>query len=552
MTTPTLRELPGLGVQGPVLLVIMDGVGLGRGDDGDAVALARTPHLDRLAAGALTTRLVAHGPAVGMPSPGDMGNSEVGHNALGAGRVFAQGAKLVAEAIESGRLFDGRGWRDAVERCVRNDTPLHLFGLLSDGNVHSHIDHLLAMLRRADADGVRSLYVHPLFDGRDVPKVSAHLYLDQLEAALGPIDARDDRRYLVASGGGRMTTTMDRYEADWSIVERGWRAHVLGDARPFSSARAALAGFRAEQPGIVDQELPAFVVVEDGRPVGPIEDGASVIGFNFRGDRMLEMVQAFEEEHFDHFPRVRPDVLFTGMMEYDGDTHRPKRYLVEPPEITSTLSELLCERGVAQFACSETQKYGHVTYFWNGNRSGKFSEALEDYVEVPSYDPPFDGRPQMRAPEIADAVSKALAAGKHRFLRINFANGDMVGHTGNPEATVRAVEAVDAQVGRLMEPVLSRGGALVVTADHGNADDMAERDKKTGELKREDGALVPKTAHSLNPVPFHVLLGEADRPRFVLGDVEAPGLGNVAGTLAGLLGYEPPAGYLPGAVVPVR
>ena len=551
MTTPALREVPGLGVDGPVVLVIMDGVGIGQRDEGDAVALARTPVLDRLAAGPLSTRLAAHGRAVGMPSAGDMGNSEVGHNALGAGRIFAQGAKIVAEAIASGRLFEGGTWRDAMERCVGPGTPLHLIGLLSDGNVHSHIDHLLALIRRADADGVRELYVHPLLDGRDVPKVSAHLYLEQLEACLGPIDAREGRRYRIASGGGRMTTTMDRYEADWSIVARGWRAHVLGDGRPFPSALTALEAFRREQPGIVDQELPAFVVTEDGRPVGPIEDGAAVIAFNFRGDRMLELVRAFEEDELPQFDRVRrPDVLFAGMMEYDGDTHRPKRFLLDPPEIRHTLSELLCDRGVRQFACSETQKYGHVTYFWNGNRSGRFSETLEEYLEIPSNAPPFDARPEMRAPGIADALLGALD--RFRFLRVNFANGDMVGHTGNIDATVRAVEAVDAQLGRLVDPVVSRGGALVVTADHGNADDMAERDKRTGELLREGGALVPKTAHSLNPVIFHVILGDRDRPRFEVGGAVAPGLGNVAGTLAALLGFEPPEAYLPGAVVPKR
>ena len=551
MTCPELRE-GSPGVTGPVVLVIMDGVGIGRGDEADAVARATTPHLDRIAREALSTRLTAHGPAVGMPSAKDMGNSEVGHNALGAGRIFDQGAKLVANAIDSGRLFAGKVWQEMVGRCASSDKPLHLLGLLSDGNVHSHIDHVLAMISRADAGGVAELYVHPLLDGRDVPKVSAHLYLEQLEAHLAPIDARDGRRYRIASGGGRMITTMDRYEADWSIVERGWRAHVLGEARAFPSATAALETFRSEKPGIVDQELPPFVVVEDGAPVGRIEDGAGVIAFNFRGDRMLEIVQAFEEDEFPHFDRVRrPEVLFAGMMEYDGDTHRPKRYLVEPPEITCTLGELLCTREVAQLACSETQKYGHVTYFWNGNRTGKFSERLEHYIEVPSYEPPFDARPEMRAPEITDTALRELETDRFRFVRLNYANGDMVGHTGNLHATVRAVEAVDAGVGRLIDPVLARGGALIVTADHGNADDMAERDKKSGELKRDDaGEPIPKTAHSLNPVRFDVLLPESERGRFRLAAVEEPGLGNVAATICTLLGFEPPGLYLPRLVEP--
>ncbi|OGQ90859.1 MAG: phosphoglycerate mutase (2,3-diphosphoglycerate-independent) [Deltaproteobacteria bacterium RIFOXYA12_FULL_58_15] len=549
MTSPKLTEMPG-GVTGPVLAIIMDGVGIGRGDEADAVAAARTPNLDRLAGNALSSRLAAHGPAVGMPSDGDMGNSEVGHNALGAGRIFDQGAKLVANAIDSGRLFEGKVWAEIIARCNANSTPLHLLGLLSDGNVHSHIDHVIAMVRRADQEGVKELYVHPLLDGRDVPKVSAHLYVEQLEGVLGTIDKKVDRRYRVASGGGRMTTTMDRYESDWRIVERGWRAHVLGEARPFASAMQALETFRAEDSKIVDQELPSFTLVEDGKPVGAIKDGACVVAFNFRGDRMLEMVRAFEDDHFDKFNRVRrPEVFFAGMMEYDGDTHRPKNYLVEPPEITSTLSELLCERGIAQLACAETQKYGHVTYFWNGNKTGKFSERLETYIEVPSYAPPFDERPEMRAPEIADTVQKALESNIYRFLRINFANGDMVGHTGNFDATVKAVEAVDQAIGRLVEPVLSRRGALIVTADHGNADDMGEWDKKKNALKRDAaGLIVPKTAHSLNPVVFHLVMSAVDRGRYRLADVKDPGLGNVAATITTLLGYAPPEFYMPSLI----
>ncbi len=546
MACAQLVPLPSPVCAGPVVLVIMDGVGIGRGDDGDAVAQARTPNLDRLAREALSTRLAAHGRAVGMPSDEDMGNSEVGHNAMGAGRVFDQGAKLVSNAIADGTLFAGETWQTMIGHSVTHQTPLHLFGLLSDGNVHSHIDHLIALLRRAAAAGVQRAFVHPLFDGRDVPKVSAHLYLEQLEAVLAELSL-DGRVYRVASGGGRMITTMDRYEADWSIVERGWRAHVLGEARAFASAGQALETFRREQPGIVDQELPPFVVVEGGRPVGPIEDGAAVIAFNFRGDRMLEIVQAFEEPAFAKFDRVRhPNVLFAGMMQYDGDTHRPKRFLVAPPAITCTLSELLCQRGVSQFACAETQKYGHVTYFWNGNRTGKFAEQLETYLEVPSYAPPFDARPEMRAPEVAAALLEHLAGNAFRFLRVNFANGDMVGHTGNIAATVRAVEAVDTAVGQIAAAVAAKGGALIVTADHGNADDMVERDKKSKAPKRDErGQLIPKTAHSLNPVVFHLVLPESARARIALADLPAPGLGNLAATVALLLGFAPPADYLP-------
>ena len=551
MTCPRLTKIDGLAIQGPVVTVIMDGVGIGAGDAGDAVALAKKPTLDRLAKTALTTTLRAHGRAVGMPEDSDLGNSEIGHNAMGAGRIFDQGAKLVSQAIASGALFAGPVWRSFVEHAVRERKPIHFIGLVSDGNVHSHLDHLLALVTRADTEGVREVYVHALLDGRDVPKTSANLYLRRLEEHLAAVSEKPDRRYRIASGGGRMITTMDRYEADWRIVERGWHAHVLGRARAFSSALAALETYRTEKPGIGDQEVPPFVITENGRPVGPIEDGAVVIVFNFRGDRMLELTRAFEEDAFDKFDRVRrPDVHYAAMMQYDGDAKKPKQFLVSPPEIRCTLSELLCQEGVPQLAISETQKFGHVTYFWNGNRAGKFSEELERYIEVPSHAPPFDLRPEMRAPEITDAVLEELRTGRWRFLRLNFANGDMVGHTGNLAATVRAVEAVDEAVGRLVPAVAALGGALIVTADHGNADDMAERNK-LGALERDGrGQLVPKTAHSLNPVPFHLVMPERDRARFALSAVEKPGLGNIAATIAMLLGFAPPPDYLPSLVTP--
>jgi 2,3-bisphosphoglycerate-independent phosphoglycerate mutase len=552
MQATSLKKLPNLGVDGPVLLVIMDGVGIGRGDEGDAVALAKTPNLKRLAKECLATHLAAHGKAVGMPSDSDLGNSEVGHNAMGAGRIFDQGAKLVTNAIASGELFQGAVWRELVANAIENEQPLHFIGLLSDGNVHSHIDHLLALITQADKDGVAEVYVHILLDGRDVPKTSAHIFVKRLDLHLATFAGRKDRRYKIASGGGRMITTMDRYEADWRIVERGWQTHVLGRGRAFASALEALEIVRQEQPGIADQEFPPFVIVENGLPVGTIEDGASVIVFNFRGDRMLELTRAFEETDFDKFDRVRrPKVLYAAMMQYDGDTHRPKKYLVEPPEIKGTLSELLCASGVTQLAISETQKYGHVTYFWNGNRTGKFNEKLEKYVEVPSYEPPFDGKPQMRAPEIANTVLQELATNAWRFLRLNFANGDMVGHTGNLAATIKAVEAVDAEVGRLVTAVMAKNGAVIVTADHGNADDMAERDKHDLLQRDAGGGLVPKTAHSLNAVPFYLVLTARDRARFALAHVDKPGLGNLAATIAMLLGFVEPDGFMPSLIAKI-
>jgi len=546
MTEWTLQKHPSFsGVEGPVILVVMDGVGHGARDAGDAVWLARTPVLDWLSEHGIAAEIAAHGTAVGLPSDEDMGNSEVGHNAMGAGRVLDQGAKRVNAAIESGEIWYGAEWKRVVENAKASGEPVHFIGLLSDGNVHSHIEHLLALIRRCDEEGVEEVRLHVLLDGRDVPDTSALDYVERLEALLGELRDRG-RDYRVASGGGRMKVTMDRYGADWGMVELGFQLHVRGEGRGFRSLREAIATLREEKPEITDQNLPGFVIVDEaGAPVGPIRDGASVVLFNYRGDRAIELSRAFDEESFDAFDRgPRPDVAFAGMMQYDGDARIPKHYLVSPPSIDRTVGEYLARNGVTQLAVSETQKFGHVTYFWNGNRGGKFDEALETYVEVASDRRPFEERPWMKAAEITDVVEDEVRAGKHRHVRLNYANGDMVGHTGDLEATVVAVEAVDLQLGRLKALVEETKGALVVTADHGNADEMFERDKKTGEVLRDaKGRPKQKTSHTLNRVPFVVYApGHQDELR-VDSSVEHPGLANVAATLLYLLGYGRPAGY---------
>ncbi len=531
------------GVKGPVVVCVMDGVGRGRGDESDAVHLARTPNLDALARRALSGELAAHGTHVGMPSDGDMGNSEVGHNALGAGRIFDQGAKLVQHAMATGSIFDGEVWKSSTERVRASGAPLHFIGLLSDGNVHSHIDHLFAMVRRCDREEVEQVRVHVLLDGRDVPATSALDYVGALEELLEQISRKDRRDYRIASGGGRMIITMDRYEAEWAMVERGWKTHVLGEGRGFASAREAIEALRDESPGIGDQMLPPFVITDDGAPVGPIRDGSAVIFFNFRGDRAIEISQAFENDDLPNFDRgQRPDVLYAGMLQYDGDLQLPTRFLVAPPAIDRTLGEYLARAGMGQLAISETQKFGHVTYFWNGNRSGYFDEDVERYIEIDSNVLPFEERPWMKAAEITDALIAELKTGSYRHARLNYANGDMVGHTGHREAAVQAVQAVDLQLGRLIPVVEKLEGAIIVTADHGNADCMFEVDKKTGEPKRdEDGQLVVKTSHTLNPVPLHVYA-----PGHALAldaNLKAPNLGNVAATVLHLMGLRAPEDY---------
>jgi 2,3-bisphosphoglycerate-independent phosphoglycerate mutase len=528
----------------------MDGIGIGRYEDGDMVRAAHRPNLEWLAQHSIVDRLKAHGTAVGMPSDDDMGNSEVGHNAIGCGRVYAQGARLVNEAIESRRLFEGRAWKEVIDNVLRNDSQLHFIGLLSDGNVHSHIAHLEAMLREARAVGVRRVRVHILLDGRDVPPTSALTYVDRLEAVLAELNAGGGVDYAIASGGGRMKVTMDRYEANWKIVETGWKAHVRGEGRAFRSAREAIETYRQENPGIIDQDLPAFVIHRNGAPLGPIREGDSVVLFNFRGDRAIEISRAFEEESFDRFPRgPRPQVVFAGMMEYDGDLHIPKRYLVEPPAIDRTMGEYLVATGVRQLACSETQKYGHVTYFFNGNRSGKFDEQLEDYIEVPSDRVPFEQRPWMKAAEITDVVVRAILDNRHQFIRLNYANGDMVGHTGVLQAVRIAVEAVDLCIGRLVEAVRTAEGILVVSADHGNADDMYEHDRKTGEVVRDPatGQAKVRTAHSLNPVPVYVW-DPTGISRARRSSATQLGISSLAATCLKLMGFEPPEDYTPSVV----
>ena len=529
------------GVKGPLLTIVMDGVGIAPDNGANAVAAAHTPTLDMLMKNYPTVAIKAHGTAVGLPSDDDMGNSEVGHNALGSGQVFAQGAKLVSQSIESGKIFASDTWQTLVGGVKANNSTLHFLGLFSDGNVHSHVDHLTALINKAKEEGVKRVRVHILLDGRDVGETSALDYVLPFEEFLNSLRS-DDFDIAIASGGGRMQITMDRYEANWAMVDAGWKTHVLGEGRQFASAEEAINAYRAEYK-VIDQDLPPFVIAKDGKPVGTVEDGDSVIFFNFRGDRSIEISKAFEGgADFDKFDRKRvPSVLYAGMLEYDGDLHIPSRYLVSPPEITNTMTEYLVSAGVNSLAISETQKYGHVTYFWNGNKSGKFSEELETYIEIPSDVVPFEERPWMKCAEITDKLIECLRSGKYKYLRVNFPNGDMVGHTGSFLATECSMEALDLQLARILKVVDELEGAALITADHGNADEMYELDKKTKAPKaNKDGSFKAKTSHTLNPVPFIVYDNfTADKYTLKQGRTDF-GLSNVAATTVNMLGYEAP------------
>ena len=525
----------------PVLVVIADGVGEAPAGPMNAVTEAATPTLDRLTDSRLYRTLKAHGPAVGLPSWDDMGNSEVGHNALGAGRIFAQGAKLVNQAIESGTIFESEAWRAVVERST--PATLHLLGLHSDGNVHSHNDHLYALMRQAVSEGVERIRVHILHDGRDVDPRSALSYIDRTEAVIAELnEAGGD--VAIASGGGRMAITMDRYEADWPMVERGYWCHTHGEGRPFPSARSAVETMYAESDD-GDQYLDRFVVVDhEGDPIGAMADGDAVLLFNFRGDRAVEISQAYEDPNFDRFDRGNhPDVTFTGMLQYDGDLLVPTDHLVAPPSIDRTMGEYLCASGLKSFAVSETQKFGHVTFFWNGNRSGYIDESLETYVEIPSDNVEFNTAPAMKAREITEETIALLRSGEYAMGRINFPNGDMVGHTGDLKATIDAMQVLDDCLEQLIDVIDEVGGVMVFTADHGNADIMY--------TEAADGEITPKTSHTLSPVPFVVHDGTGEAEYRLADGLDEAGIANIAATVFELMGYEPPADYEPSLVKPL-
>ncbi|KAG8078296.1 hypothetical protein GUJ93_ZPchr0007g3718 [Zizania palustris] len=489
-------------------------------------------------------RLVkAHGTAVGLPSDDDMGNSEVGHNALGAGRIFAQGAKLVDSALASGKIYDGEGF-NYIKECFDKNT-LHLIGLLSDGGVHSRLDQVQLLLKGASERGAKRIRVHILTDGRDVLDGSSVGFVETLEDDLSQlrekgIDAR------VASGGGRMYVTMDRYENDWDVVKRGWDAQVLGEAPyKFQSAVEAVKTLRAE-PKANDQYLPPFVIVdESGKAVGPVVDGDAVVTFNFRADRMVMLAKALEYVDFDKFDRVRvPKIRYAGMLQYDGELKLPNHYLVSPPEIERTSGEYLVKNGVRTFVCRQTVKFGHVTFFWNGNRSGYFDETKEEYVEVPSDSGiTFNVKPNMKALEIAEKARNAILSGKFDQVRVNLPNGDMVGHTGDIDATVVACKAADEAVKIILDAIEQVGGIYLVTADHGNAEDMVKRNKSGQPLLDKSGGIQILTSHTLQPVPV-AIGGPGLHPGVKFrSDIQIPGLANVAATVMNFHGYEAPADY---------
>lgn len=540
-----LADHPKLPKGKTIAMVVLDGWGEAKPDQYNCIHIAETPTMDSLKKGAPEKwRLVrAHGTAVGLPTEDDMGNSEVGHNALGAGRIFAQGAKLVDLALASGKIYDGEGF-NYIKESFETGT-LHLIGLLSDGGVHSRLDQVQLLVKGSAEHGAKRIRVHILTDGRDVLDGSSVGFVETLENDLAELRAKGVDAQI-ASGGGRMYVTMDRYENDWEVVKRGWDAQVLGEAPyKFTNAVEAVKKLRQE-PKANDQYLPPFVIVDDkGKAVGPIVDGDAVVTFNFRADRMVMIAKSLEYEDFDKFDRVRvPKIRYAGMLQYDGELQLPSRYLVSPPEIERTSGEYLVHNGVRTFACSETVKFGHVTFFWNGNRSGYFNPEMEEYVEIPSDSGiTFNVQPKMKAIEIAEKARDAILSGKFDQVRVNLPNSDMVGHTGDIEATIVACKAADEAVKMILDTIEQVGGIYVVTADHGNAEDMVKRNKKGEPALDKSGNIQILTSHTLEPVPIAIGgPGLAPGVRF-RSDVPSGGLANVAATVMNLHGFEAPSDY---------
>jgi 2,3-bisphosphoglycerate-independent phosphoglycerate mutase len=544
------------GREGPIVLIIMDGVGLGNKDNNNAFFLAKTPYLDKIQTKKkLYTVLKAHGTAVGLPTDNEMGNSEVGHNAFGAGSVPKQRATLAKEAIESKSLFKSTKWLELSEKIRTNNKKLHFIGLLSDGYVHSDFSHLIGLLYGSKDSGIKKLRVHPLLDGRDVPPQSSLKYIDKLESEMERINSGGDFDYRIASGGGRMRVTMDRYNSDWDVVRRGWEAHVCGIPEEFPSyegffrsAKDAITKARELEHDISDQYLPSFVVVDENmNPLGKMEDGDGAIYFNFRGDRAIQISRAFDEVNFIEFGRkCYPNVNYYGLLVYDENLGIPKNFFIGPPKIDVTIVDYMNANNISQFAISETHKIGHLTYFWCGNRDLKIesekvldeeytlniskSSLNEAYIEVVSEPSELiKEHPKMRAYKVRDELIKATISGKYKFLRVNFANGDMVGHTGSLSAAMIAAETVDECVKEIVDVVKGLNGITIITADHGNLEYMAGK---------------YETAHTLNPVMFTIVDSGYNGEYIIDDELRAPTLSNVAATILNLLGFEKPDSFM--------
>ncbi|MDX2472040.1 MAG: 2,3-bisphosphoglycerate-independent phosphoglycerate mutase [SAR324 cluster bacterium] len=516
--------------------IVLDGYGIGSKDYKDAVFQAKTPFMDHLRATYASTMIYTHGFHVGLPGATDLGGSEVGHLTLGAGQIIAQGPTMISNAMADGSFFVQEQYREAIEKGKTNS--LHLFGLLSDGNVHSHIDHFIAVIKDAAKNGVPKLYLHVLMDGRDVGIQSAGEYTDQIERVFaGILKANPTFDYAFASAGGREIISMDR-DQNWAKIEAGYRTHVLGKAgQVFGSMKEAIEFFRSENKDLIDQDMPPFNIKNAAGEVPRMKDGDVLLGMNFRADRASQFAKVIDNQSFTPFAMPdRPKLHFVGMSVYDADTNLPKNVIMGSPEVKNPFGKRMLDLGFKQFRLAETQKFAHVTFFFNGGYRNPLDASQEHYLLIDSDKiQSFADAPKMKALEIAAKAEELISSGDYAYGLINFANADMVGHTGKMKEAIEAVETVDVALKRVIEAIKKAGGVAVITADHGNADEMLIKNKKTG---GEEAC----TKHSINPVPLVVFDPnyKGDYKLQSLGENNPLTLAQIAATNFILLGLDPP------------
>ena len=500
----------------PTVLMILDGFGLNENPEMNAVAQAKTPVIDNLMATCPFVKGYASGLAVGLPD-GQMGNSEVGHLNMGAGRIVYQELTRITKSIEDGDFFENPALLAAVENCKKNDSALHLWGLVSDGGVHSHITHIYGLLELAKRNGLQKVYIHAFLDGRDTPPESGADFVQELVDKCNEI------------GVGRVVMVSGRYYAmdrdkNYDREEKAYRALRYGEGIEASDPVQAIRDSYAN--GVTDEFVIPAVVVEDGKPVGTVQDGDSVIFYNFRPDRAREMTHIFCDDEFTYFDRgpARPDVCYVCFTDYDV-TIPNKLVAFVKEELNETFGQYLSEHGLKQARIAETEKYAHVTFFFNGGVEAPNEGETRILVDSPKEVPTYDLKPEMSAPKVCEKLCEAIRSQEYDVIIINFANPDMVGHTGVMEAAVKAVETIDTCVGKAVQAIKEVNGQMLIVADHGNCEQMI--DYETGE---------PLTSHTTNPVPF--ILVNAD-PKW--GLKEDGRLCDLVPTLIEMMGMEQPA-----------
>ena len=495
----------------PIMLMILDGFGINENENGNAIKLAKTPNIDTLMKKYQTTEIYTSGLKVGLPE-GQMGNSEVGHTNIGAGRIVYQELTKITKSIEDGDFFTIPEFTEAIENCKKYNSKLHIMGLVSDGGVHSHIRHLYGLLEMAKRRDFENVYVHCFLDGRDTPPASAEGYLLQLEEKM-----REKKIGKIASICGRYYA-MDR-DKRWDRVKKCYDALVKGEGNKAPSATIAIEN--SYQKEVFDEFVEPTVICNGETPVATIQEHDSVIFFNFRPDRAREITRAIVDKDFNEFETEKKDVYFICFTSYDETMPNVKIAFKKEP-LVNTFGEVISKNGLTQLRIAETEKYAHVTFFFNGGEEKQYPG--EDRILIPSPKvSTYDLKPEMSAIEVTDNVVNAINSDKYDVIILNYANPDMVGHTGSLPAAIKAVETIDNCIGKVVDAILKHHGTLLITADHGNCEQMI--DYKTGD---------PHTAHTTNPVPL-ILVTENDKLKIKSGK-----LADLAPTMLEILGIDKP------------